>query len=492
MSSNDLQSPLGILILGYNRPYHLQAVLESLRLQDRLHYVHVWIDGTQGRCEYRGANDHSVLIANRYDVNEVRAQNSHLGIEKIMLDALDEMTRRYDRVLILEDDCFPLQGAIDDFEDSLAAVKNKPEVYSVYGHHFCTEDERDLDFSRFQGWGWAAHSERVRALLPELKQLFMMSEREYLAHINNELDDSLRKRLDRTPGRDVLGVLANFFSWDSATAFLTARYNMVHRRTSEVTVKNTGIVSGIGHFTEDQPRLRNPPFNMIPLDEAWQHYDRTSSPCDYSAESYGLEGLDTAIAKIVDGARGFFIELGAFDGISQSNSVILEAQGWHGLLVEANPGSYAKCVRTRPRAIVELAACVGHSHSGATTMITDVGLMSVSSASAIADDEREVWLSRGEGFIGRARQDIEVPTATLSSLLDKHSIVEVDLLLLDVEGAEVDVLAGLDFDRHSPALIVAEDAYDEKVANFLLARGYRLDATLSTRKFTRDRLYRRE
>jgi hypothetical protein len=41
---------MGILVLGYNRPYHLQAVLESLRIQGKAGSVHAWIDGTQGRA----------------------------------------------------------------------------------------------------------------------------------------------------------------------------------------------------------------------------------------------------------------------------------------------------------------------------------------------------------------------------------------------------------------------------------------------------------
>ncbi len=110
---------LGILVVGYNRPHHLQSVLESLRLQGRIRDTHVWIDGTQGRGEYQGVNTKSLEIANRYAVKELRSINSHLGIEKLMLEALDVMSKLYDRVLVLEDDCFPIEGGIDLFEKEL-------------------------------------------------------------------------------------------------------------------------------------------------------------------------------------------------------------------------------------------------------------------------------------------------------------------------------------------------------------------------------------
>ncbi len=241
----------------------------------------------------------------------------------------------------------------------------------------------------------------------------------------------------------MLGVLSKFFSWDSATAFLTAKAGLVHRRTPGVTVVNTGIIEGIGHFRTDAPRLREPPLNMITLAEAWRHSDRTMSACDFPRTLHGLDGLDQRILEAIDPKPGFFVELGAYDGITQSNSVLLEALGWRGLLIEATPSSYAKCVRARPQMIVEHAACVATGRETQTTVITDVGLMSITSESDLAGDERAAWLEAR----GRAPQEIEVPAVPMSELLDKHGIEKVDLLLLDVEGAEVEVLNGIDFDR---------------------------------------------
>lgn len=477
-------------MLGYNRPWHLQSVLESLRQQQWLGSTHAWIDGTQGRAEFAGANEETANIARRYLLRELRVHRSHLGIEKMMLDALENMSQHYDQVLVLEDDCFPLEDGIEGFLQALQEIEDRPDVYSVYGHHFGVEPEDSRDFPRFQGWGWAAHSDRIRKLLPELKALFDLDEEAYCAHIATAMTDDVRDRLDVTPGRDVLKVLEKFFSWDSATAFLTAQCGLVHRRTARPAVINTGISPDTGHFLNDTPRLRAPPFNMICLDEAWAHYDRTTSPCDGQKAFYGLEGLDLKLLAAIEAeAPGVFIEVGAYDGVSQSNSVLLEQKGWNGLLVEANPASYARCVKSRPKAVVEHAACVAADFEGAHVMLTDVGLMSLTMRSAIMGEARETWLDRGEVFAQRARQDIEIPATTLSSILEKRDIKKVDLLLLNVEGAEIDVLRGLDFRRHAPRFILAQDPYTGDVADFLAARGFIRSAVLSERKFTRDCLY---
>ena len=482
---------LGVLVLGYNRPYHLQSVLESLRQQDALGAAHVWIDGTQGRGEHFDANTRTAEIARRFPVAEVRVQSGHLGIEKMMLDALTDMTRRYDRLIILEDDCFPTRDAVEQFEAALAGVADRADIYSVYGHPFGTEPDGADPFPRFQGWGWAAHSARIEAILPELKTLFEMPEQDYLAHVRDRLTPDIQARLDCTGERRVLNVLKRFYSWDSATAFLCAERGLDHVRTASRTIFNTGIVPGMGHFRADTERVRSAPFNMITLDEAWDHFDSRTPPCPADKDSYGLDGLDLLIADAVPLESGFLIEIGAHDGVTQSNSVILERQGWTGLLVEALPAEYARCRAARPGMIVEHAACVAPDHEGDHLTIIDAGLMSLGVNSEISGEAREDWLSRGEGFAKRARQAIDVPAVTLSSLLDKYSVDQIDLLILDVEGAEASVLAGLDFDRHAPRYIVAEDAYNDVIADQLAAKGYERRAILLERRYTRDCLYSR-
>jgi len=482
---------LGILVLGYNRPHHLQSVLESLRQQGHLDQVHLWIDGTQSRGEFLGANEHTIKIAQRFNVAELHVQNSHLGIEKMMLDALDDMTQRYDRVMVIEDDCFPLSNAVAQFEAELAAIADRKDVYSVYGCLFGTESEDSQDFTRFQGWGWAAHSHQIRRLLPDLRALFMKSETAYLSEIQRRLTPEIEAGLDRTPGRNVLSVLKQFFSWDSATSFLCAEKDLKHQRTAERSMINTGIIDGIGHFRQDSARLRQPPFNMITLPEAWAQYDCETQPCAADRDSYGLDGLDVLLRQELPMTQGFFIEIGANDGVTQSNSVLLEAMGWRGMLIEALPAQYAKCCRSRPDMIVEHAACVGAEVSDPYLQITDVGLMSVAANSGMDAQTRESWLDRGEGFASRPRQHLEVPVSTLSKLMDKHGVAVLDLLILDVEGAEINVLEGLDFSRHAPRFILAEDAYDETISDYLAKRGYRLKKVLLERKFTRDCLYER-
>ena len=51
---------------------------------------------------------------------------------------------------------------------------------------------------------------------------------------------------------------------------------------------------------------------------------------------------------------------------------------------------------------------------------------------------------------------VEVPATTLDAVLRQCGDPHVDLLSIDTEGNEVDVLAGLDFSRHRPTVVLAE------------------------------------
>ncbi len=57
--------------------------------------------------------------------------------------------------------------------------------------------------------------------------------------------------------------------------------------------------------------------------------------------------------------NGFFLEMGALDGLEISNTKFFEeTRGWRGLLIEPNPVEYGKLFANRPDAIgVNVAIC---------------------------------------------------------------------------------------------------------------------------------------
>ena len=207
---------------------------------------------------------------------------------------------------------------------------------------------------------------------------------------------------------------------------------------------------------------------------------------------FGVDDLDRRLLEHVRPGRGTFVELGAFDGVSQSNTAWLEAhRGWRGVLVEAIPEAYERCVLNRPLATVVNCACVSSEYSEPTVDMVYAGLMSIVLGARSASEEDEAWIALGEEVQQLERYPVSVPARTLTAVLDDCVLECVDLLSLDVEGYEIEVLGGLDIKRFRPRLILVEESGVGEVDAFLSGRGYRRIDELGRRRLTRDLLYER-
>lgn len=162
-----------------------------------------------------------------------------------------------------------------------------------------------------------------------------------------------------------------------------------------------------------------------------------------------LFDMDRKLEALVPQRGGTFLEAGAHDGYTQSNTYFLERhRGWSGILVEPVPELRVKCERRRPHAQVFGCALVGPEHDSPDVAIHFGDLMSTIGETTHA--------ASGLSVIGRGAYSVSVPARTLSSVLDEATIGPVDLMILDLEGHELDVLRGLDRDRHAPRHLVVE------------------------------------
>lgn len=203
-----------------------------------------------------------------------------------------------------------------------------------------------------------------------------------------------------------------------------------------------------------------------------------------------LNDLDRKLAQHLAFRGGVFIEAGANDGMTQSNTYYFEKiRGWTGLLIEPAPTLAALCRRNR-RATVLQAALVAEDNPGATVELHYAGLMSTVSG-ALGDAATTArHVQAGLAVQGLAQTErLQVPARALSALIDEAKISRpIDLLSLDVEGAEPAALRGLDFERHAPRYICVE-ARDRAAIAALLEPRYRLLEVLADVGTHQDLLY---
>ena len=139
---------------------------------------------------------------------------------------------------------------------------------------------------------------------------------------------------------------------------------------------------------------------------------------------------------------GFFVEFGAGNGVTMSNTHLLEKRySWRGVLAEPNPGFHKRLRRERASAIEH--ACVW-SQSGETATFLCTEKPAFSRLAGVRPDD--VFEREGRRTVAR---EIAVPTISLSDLLDRHGAPErIDYVSVDVEGAERAILEAYDFRRH--------------------------------------------
>jgi FkbM family methyltransferase len=168
------------------------------------------------------------------------------------------------------------------------------------------------------------------------------------------------------------------------------------------------------------------------------------------------------VLQFFDGRPGFFVEVGASLPILLSQTWHLEQHGWNGILVEPLPELTEQLRQTR-RAKVFAVACTSPDNSGRRLPLFVCG------AGSFLD-------KRGMAPGSRVQSVIEVPTMTLDQVLREADAPHpIEYLSIDVEGHEIEVLRGLDFDLWRPRLILIEDHVGNLSKHrFVKSRGYKL------------------
>ncbi len=154
--------------------------------------------------------------------------------------------------------------------------------------------------------------------------------------------------------------------------------------------------------------------------------------------------------------RGTFVEVGAYDGVQSSNTLLFERMGWDGLCIEADPDLVLKCQANRKAMTVRFAVTC---KTGDTVFYVN------------PDD-------RGLSGLTRPGNPIRVTGRRLDAILNSGGIDSVDVLSIDTEGTELDVWNSRG--RISARVVIMEHktcdlpSQAEAIASRMRTDGYRL------------------
>ena len=163
--------------------------------------------------------------------------------------------------------------------------------------------------------------------------------------------------------------------------------------------------------------------------------------------SYAQKFEDVMLARCFPGPSGFYVDVGANDPDIDSVTRVFYERGWSGINIEPLASNFARLKKRRTRDLnLHLAA----GDQDGTITFYEIGKWhgySTTDAEIAAQHRRD----------GLKVIEYKTPMRRLASVLDEHAPGKtIDFLSVDVEGAELAVLAGAELTRHRPKVILAE------------------------------------
>ena len=175
---------------------------------------------------------------------------------------------------------------------------------------------------------------------------------------------------------------------------------------------------------------------------------------------------------------GFYVELGANGGITQSNSFYFELKrNWRGVLIEPSPHKFLLCKENRSaKNAIFCNACVDFDYDQKYVKMQYANLMTISNNLDLDLEDKQAHIQKGKNSLDKNENVFEFGAVAkpLTELLEASEAPRlIDFLSLDVEGAELMVLKGIDFDRYNFRFMLLEIRDFDRINNFLSTHGYR-------------------
>lgn len=145
-------------------------------------------------------------------------------------------------------------------------------------------------------------------------------------------------------------------------------------------------------------------------------------------------------------ARGFYVDVGAFDPRVDSVTKAFYDLGWSGINIEPNPNCISKFYSQRPRDINLEVAIADQPGKAGLQIVSDTGLSSL-----------DKDIAQGHSILGWQVQEHKVKVSTLNEVFTQFCTGrDIHFLKIDVEGLEKAVILGNDWQRFRPWVLVIE------------------------------------
>lgn len=175
--------------------------------------------------------------------------------------------------------------------------------------------------------------------------------------------------------------------------------------------------------------------------------------------------------------NGFFVDVGAHDGISINNTLFFEKNNnWTGINIEPIKTVFDKLIINRPNNVnLNYAIC---NNEGQSDFLCNTGYTEMISGLKQTFDNRHLHrLQKENKMKGSSTKIIKVYTKKLETIFNENNISHINYLSIDVEGAEFEVIKSINFDKVFIDVIGFENNYNDvsiPIIEYLQCKNYRV------------------
>jgi FkbM family methyltransferase len=175
----------------------------------------------------------------------------------------------------------------------------------------------------------------------------------------------------------------------------------------------------------------------------------------------GLKNLDKKMLEFINFENGYYVEIGAHDGISNSNTYFYEKyKYWKGILIEPS-FNFNLLLKNRSKSNFFFNFGCSDFDSERETILLNSDDYSI--CKELVDKKYFNWHLNKQILAKKKMIETKIKLKTLNSLLEEaNSPNLIDFFSLDVEGMEIKVLKGIDFDRFNFKFLLVECSNKEK------------------------------
>jgi FkbM family methyltransferase len=168
--------------------------------------------------------------------------------------------------------------------------------------------------------------------------------------------------------------------------------------------------------------------------------------------------------------KGYFIDIGAHNGIDINNTYYFENEGWNGICFEPLPEIFEQLKQNRKCKLVNKALS---DKSGTASFFNIKGYSNM--LSGLVEYYPQEHIARINREIEDLNQDydyIEVECSTFEQEVQEKNI---DILSIDTEGSELAILKTIDFSKYNINVMIVEYNYhNPELINFLIKNNFEI------------------